>query len=287
MNRNIFEISELKCSYYRDWNKPVLRVDNLSIQMGEIVFFVGASGIGKSTILETLGLMNNTIASVKKFEYDGMDLSSAWKWNDKRLSDFRKSEYSFIFQENNLMPNFSAYENVMITAMFQGMSKDVARKSAETIIDEIMKEDTRWPVKEKIEKRSISSFSGGQRQRLAFARAILPNFSVLFGDEPTGNLDSGSAERLMNILTAKLRDKNKKILTAKLPDKLLTAIIVSHDLKLACEYADMIVKIRKSDNGEYGIIDDASCYKRGESGDWNCGNLTLSVEDLLTKLKDS
>lgn len=275
MNRNIFEISELICSYYRDLNQPVLHIVNLTIPRGKIVFFVGPSGIGKSTILETLGLMNNTIASVEKFEYDGMDLSVAWKWNDSRLSDFRKSEYSFIFQENNLMPNFSAYENVMITAMFQGMSKYVASQSAEIIIDEIMKEDTRWPAKEEIAKRPISSFSGGQRQRLAFARAILPNFSVLFGDEPTGNLDSGSAERLMDILTAKVRDKHS------------TAIIVSHDLKLACEYADMIVKIRKSDNGEFGIIDDASCYYRGVLGDWNWDNSKLSVEDLLTKLKDS
>ena len=264
-NGNIFEILELKCSYDMNVEHSVLHIVNLVIPKGKIVFFVGPSGIGKSTILETLGLMNNTIASVKKFEYDGMDLSCAWKWSDRRLSDFRNREYSFIFQENNLMPNFSAYENVMITAMFQGMSKEESYQGTVKVLDymQLPQED-----------RPIYSYSGGQRQRLAFARAILPNFSVLFGDEPTGNLDSGSAERLMNILTAKVRERHS------------TAIIVSHDLKLACEYADMIVNIRKSDSGQFGIIDDYSCYHKEDTGEWSWTNSKLSVGDLLTKLKN-
>lgn len=269
MSDFIFEISSLWCSYNGNADDSVLKIEGLNIPRCKIVFFVGPSGIGKSTILETLGLMTNTIVRVGMFKYKDVDLREAWKWNDKRLSDFRKTEYSFIFQDNNLMPNFSAYENVMITAMLQGLSKEESLEVSEKIIAEIMGDDAqRPPTKKEIENRSISSFSGGQRQRLAFARAILPNFSVIFGDEPTGNLDSISAEKLMEMLLKKVHERKS------------TAIIVSHDLRLACKYADMIVRIRKSDNGKYGVIDDKSCYVKNDSGKWSFGdNVECLIKD--------
>lgn len=269
MLENIYEIENLKCSY--DGKKLVLHIEHLNIPKGKIVFFVGKSGIGKSTILETLGFMNNTIVDVSRFVYNGNDVRRAWNWKDKVLSGFRNREFSFVFQQNNLMPNFSAYENVMITAMIQGMPYEEARQATEKILRD--RDGLDLPV----EDRPISSYSGGQRQRLAFARAILPNFSVLFGDEPTGNLDARSANDLMRVLLEIVRKKQS------------TAIIVSHDIQLAVEYSDMIVHIqekkRETGNGFYGVINDKCIYSK-QNGNWFFLNEKIESEKLCKKLKE-
>ena len=191
----LFDIENMKCSYKKDGAQltdVVLEIENLKIPQGKVVFFVGPSGIGKSTILETLGFMNQTVASVDKFEYAGRDVRNIWNWDDEKVSAFRNKEFSFIFQQCNLMQNFTAYENVMATALIQGVTKETARRETNKVLkmmDLPFNED-----------RPIYQYSGGQQQRLAFARAILPQFKVLFGDEPTGNLDVKSAENLMRVL---------------------------------------------------------------------------------------
>lgn len=267
--KSIYEIRDLRCAY--DKRRVVLHIEELDIPQGKVVFFVGPSGIGKSTILETLGLMNNTVLSAEKIEYSGIDLSKVWIWSDEKRSELRKNDFSFIFQQTNLMPNFTAYENVMVTTMIQG-GKDVDINKRVREVLEKMDLPT--------EDRPIQMYSGGQKQRLAFARAILPDFKVLFCDEPTGNLDPASARNLMEVLVKDLHQKQA------------TAIIVSHDMDLSLLYADMIVLIRKENRSEgmdkedyYGKIDAQSLYLRDGEMWINQGQKMTSIE-LKSKLGD-
>ncbi|MBO5361903.1 MAG: ATP-binding cassette domain-containing protein [Paludibacteraceae bacterium] len=275
---NIFEIQNLKCSYKKtgDPSDLVLEIDSLQIPKGKVVFFVGPSGVGKSTILETLGFMNKTIVSVDTFNYCGQDVKNVWEWDDNKISDFRNSEFSFVFQQCNLMDNFTAYENVMATALIQGMNWNEARKKTHHVL-ELMK----LPANE---DRPIYEYSGGQRQRLAFARAILPTFNVIFGDEPTGNLDPKTAENLMELLTAVVRKEN------------VSAIIVSHDMHLAVDYADLIVQIQRvaieekegklQEERYKGVINASSFYEKLENQQWlHCGH-EYTKNDLLIKLME-
>ena len=272
---NIFEIENLKCSYKKNGKiEPkdvVLEINSLQIPKGKVVFFVGPSGVGKSTILETLGFMNKTVFSVDTFSYCGQDVKNVWDWEDSKISDFRNAEFSFVFQQCNLMDNFTAYENVMATALIQGMGWNEARKRAHQVL-ELMQ----LPANE---DRPIYEYSGGQRQRLAFARAILPSFNVLFGDEPTGNLDPKTAEILMEELTNVLRQQNA------------SAIIVSHDMHLALGYADMIVQIQRvaidEKNEKYkGLIDSSSFYEKVDDINWlHCGQ-KYTKNELLLKLME-
>lgn len=274
----IFDIENMKCSYKHveafqsDKTDIVLDIKNLKIPRGKVIFFVGPSGIGKSTILETLGFMNRTIASVDKFDYNGKDVRNIWGWSDDKISDFRNKEFSFIFQQCNLMQNFTAYENVMATALIQGTSKDKARILTNKIL-KLME----LPANE---DRPVYRYSGGQQQRLAFARAILPQFKVLFGDEPTGNLDVKSAENLMKVLIESIKERQA------------TAIIVSHDMHLAVTYADMIIQIQRVSIGKneigsenyYGLIDENSIFDKKEC--WlHCGT-TYTNDDLYVKLME-
>lgn len=259
----LYDIQNLRCSYDKNYregvSKVVLEINRLAIPRGKKIFIVGESGIGKSTILETLGMMNNTIVPDRDtrfsfFDNDNkeIDLKSLWSSHHERsLSDFRLKNYSFIFQSTNLMRNFTAFENVAFTRMLQGYSKFQCFQRTRTALDALGLEHVGTD-------RFAHELSGGQQQRLAFARAILPEFTVLFGDEPTGNLDSENAVRVMQILTDKLDDLGGA-----------SAIIVSHDMHLSVSFADIIVKIqkrlrpKKHDNDEevvYGVIDSACIY---------------------------
>lgn len=272
---NIFDIQHMKCSYRKEAlpRDIVLEIDSLHIPQGKVVFFVGPSGIGKSTILETLGFMNRTVASVDTFMYAGRDVRDIWSWQDKDISAFRNKEFSFIFQSCNLMQNFTAYENVMATALIQGST----RQEAKGLTNKILKLMD-LPAHE---DRPIYQYSGGQQQRLAFARAILPQFKVLFGDEPTGNLDVKSAENLMKVLIDAIKQRQA------------SAIIVSHDMHLAVYYADMIVQIqrmtRPADDATeqyYGLINGDSIYEKQPDGTWLHRNTVFENQALYNKLME-
>ena len=234
----LFEIERLRCSYdkhYREGqSRVVLEIGHLVIPRGKKIFIVGESGIGKSTILETLGMMNNTIVPDDPtrfvfYESDGkeIDLKGLWNKRDRILSDFRLKNYSFIFQSTNLMKNFTAFENIAFTRMLQGFTQFSSFQRTKKVLEDLGLEHVD-------EKRMAQELSGGQQQRLAFARAILPDFTVLFGDEPTGNLDAENAVKVMEILNRKLVEHEGA-----------SAIIVSHDMHLAVTFADVIIKIRK------------------------------------------
>ena len=236
---NLYEIENLRCSYDKSYHegisKVVLEIEHLAIPRGKKIFIVGESGIGKSTILETLGMMNNTIVpndSTRFVFFDQgnkeIDLKSMWNKRDKILSDFRLKNYSFIFQSTNLMRNFTAFENIAFTRMLQGFSQFACFQRTKKVLDDLGLDHVN-------QERMAQELSGGQQQRLAFARAILPDFTVLFGDEPTGNLDAENAMRVMDILTQKLNEHEGA-----------SAIIVSHDMHLAVTFADTIIKIKKN-----------------------------------------
>lgn len=260
----LFDIKDLRCSYDKNYregqSKVVLEIEHLAIPRGKKIFIVGESGIGKSTILETLGMMNNTIVPGDPTTFNfyesadkALDLKSMWKKRDKVLSDFRLKHYSFIFQSTNLMRNFTAFENIAFTRMLQGFSRFSCFQRTKKVLADLGLDHID-------ENRMAQELSGGQQQRLAFARAILPDFTVLFGDEPTGNLDAENAVRVMEILTDKLNDHEGA-----------SAIIVSHDMHLAVTFADVIVKIRKcfrpkahedDEDISYGICNDTCVYSR-------------------------
>ncbi len=283
----LFDICKLRCSYdkrYREGvSRVVLEIEHLAIPRGQKIFIVGESGIGKSTILETLGMMNNTIVpdvQTKFFFLDDngkeTDLKAMWGKSDKMLSDFRLKNYSFIFQSTNLMKNFTAFENIAFTRMLQGFSRFSSFQRTKKVLEDLGLEHVD-------EKRMAQELSGGQQQRLAFARAILPDFTVLFGDEPTGNLDAENAVRVMEILNAKLNEHEGA-----------SAIIVSHDMHLAVSFADIIIKIRKcirpkkhedDEDISYGIIDESCVYSQS-NGLWTNGKecyKPLEFESFLRK----
>lgn len=260
MNNAIYKIKGLACKYPKG-KFPVLVIDTLDIEEGSIVFFIGASGVGKSTILETLGLMNNTIFPNDKsiFEFsinqEKENFLNIWKKNETKIAEFRRNHFSFIFQSTNLFSTLSAYENVLITPLLQGNSREESINTVKEIFCKILPELRN--------DKKITELSGGQRQRLAFARAVATDYTVLFADEPTGNLDWANANKLMSVLIDNIRTHNK------------TAIIVSHDINLAIKYADKIVLIEKKtseDNGlkyKYGKISDESIFYRKSENIWS------------------
>ena len=285
--KKLFEIENLRCSYDRHYqegrSKVILEIRNLIIPKGRKVFIVGESGIGKSTILETIGMMNNTIVRDEgsKFlfhesEDKVIDLAVLWDKNDDELSAFRLKHFSFIFQSTNLMRNFTAYENIALTRMLQGYSQASSFEKTAEVLKELGLEHLE-------STRMNHELSGGQQQRLAFARAVLPDFTVLFGDEPTGNLDSDNAVKAMELLSAKLSSLEGS-----------SAVIVSHDMHLAVTFADVIVKINKKSRPStssrdeivyYGLIDDTSVFTTKEDGKWSNGYDSYSPDEFERYLK--
>lgn len=254
----MYRLKNINCSYEKSV-RPVLEIDELEIDPNEVVFFVGPSGVGKSTILETLGLMNNTVLNKNDdslFELninnEHLDMLTIWNKNESELSKYRNDYFSFIFQENNLFQSLSGFQNAISSSMIKGASAADAFLLANDVRKEILDDIN---LDNSIDDFNINAISGGQRQRLSFIRAIITNYNILFADEPTGNLDWLNAEILMKYLIKKMK-KNS------------LAIIVSHDIHLALEFADKIVyiekKIDKTLGGDkkfyYGKIDNSTIF---------------------------
>ena len=289
MINKLFDIRQLCCSYDKPFvegkSKVVLEIRRLTLPRGKKVFIVGESGIGKSTVLEVIGMMNNTIVPDPDSEFrfyssDGKetDLVRLWQTgSDQELSEFRLKHFNFIFQSTNLMRNFTAYENIAITRMLQGYSREESFQKAHEVLAEL---GLGWLS----EERLAQELSGGQQQRLAFARAILPDFDVLFGDEPTGNLDPENAMIAMELLSSKLTSMKGS-----------SAIIVTHDMHLATTFGDIIIKVRKQDRGErdedgeiqsFGLIDEHSVFVPDEERKhWSNGTDVIRSEQFETFLR--
>ncbi len=195
--------------YYGDLE--VLKGVDLHIKKGEIVSIVGASGAGKTTLLQILGTLDQI--DVKSDSSLNINNVSIPELGDTALAKFRNKNIGFIFQFHQLLPEFSALENVCIPAFIFGKSKAQAEKRAKELLD-FLGLSHRYHHKP-------SELSGGEQQRVAVARALVNNPELIFADEPSGNLDSESAENLHNLFF-KLRDEFGQ-----------TFVIVTHNQELA------------------------------------------------------
>lgn len=231
----VFQIDHLECSYSA--GQVVLKADELNIPRNYVTILLGPSGAGKSTLLESLGLMSKTIdpnsTRIKFFPDPGQQgLPFEQLWDAKNrvlLNKVRQDYFSFIFQSTNLMSNFNAIENVTLTGLIQSQALPFATyKAINTTVEEL-------GIKSMAYDKLPSAFSGGERQRIAFSRAAIPDFSVLFGDEPTGNLDHFNSNKLMEFIRKFIREHENK-----------SALIVSHNIDLALDFADRIVILTKN-----------------------------------------
>ncbi|MFH2036573.1 MAG: ABC transporter ATP-binding protein [Candidatus Zixiibacteriota bacterium] len=167
----------------------VIKGVNLSLKNGEMTAIVGESGVGKSTLLHILGGLDKP--SEGTVEVKGTSFNSK---SESDLARFRNKNIGFVFQHHYLMEDFTALENVMIPALIAGLTKDKARKKAEQLLDNVGLKDrmTHYPKK----------LSGGEQQRVAVARALVNNPGLVIADEPSGNLDIKTGEKLHSLLSS-------------------------------------------------------------------------------------
>jgi lipoprotein-releasing system ATP-binding protein len=186
----------------------VLTGVDLDIFRGETLAVVGASGVGKSTLLHIMGTLERP--SQGRMLWDGEDVFAL---DDKTLAAFRNRKVGFVFQFHHLLSEFNALENVMMPALIARLPQSQAREKAEAIL-------VRVGLKERLTHR-VTTLSGGEQQRVAVARALVLDPDVLLADEPTGNLDPKSGARVHELILGLNRELG------------LTSVIVTHNLELA------------------------------------------------------
>ncbi|UOE47354.1 ABC transporter ATP-binding protein [Mucilaginibacter sp. SMC90] len=186
----------------------ILKGVDLEVQKGEIVTIVGASGAGKSSLLNILGTLDRPDSGT--LTINDIELN---KLNNKQLSDFRNRQIGFIFQFHHLLVEFSALENVCIPAFIAGKSKSDAEKKAAELLDLL-------GLKDRLHHKP-NQLSGGEQQRVAVARALINNPALIFADEPSGNLDSVNALELHELFIKLKNDFSQ------------TFVIVTHNEDLA------------------------------------------------------
>jgi len=198
-------VKELKKSFKSgDDSLEVLKGLNFSIAKGEMLGVVGASGAGKSTLLHVIGALDKpTEGSVV---FNNQDI---FKMNKIQLAGFRNKRIGFVFQFNNLLPEFTAIENVMLPAIINKKRKDEAAIEAKRILTEV-------GLKDRINHRP-GKLSGGEQQRVAIARALMNDPDLILADEPTGNLDSKTSEDIYELFFRMNREKGQ------------TFVIVTHN----------------------------------------------------------
>ena len=192
-------------------NKKVVNKIDLNVKKGEIISIIGPSGAGKTTLLNLISTLDSPDKSIDSIiKINDVDVLSL---NDKNLSKFRNTQIGFIFQFHELLPEFTALENVIIPAIIKGENKNISINKAKNLLKTLglLSVINQFP----------SQLSGGEQQRVAVARALINDPKVIFADEPSGNLDSKSSD-LLHKLFFDLRDKLN-----------ITFIIVTHNKELS------------------------------------------------------
>jgi putative ABC transport system ATP-binding protein len=212
----MIELKDVRKTYHiGDETIKAMAGVNLSIAEGEFVAIVGPSGSGKSTALHIIGGLDKPTSG--KIIVNGQDLGIA---NDKELSVYRNKNVGFVFQTFNLHPTYTAQENVAIPGIFAGIAKsDRNRLAKESLAAVGLAERA---------KHRPNQLSGGERQRVSIARALINNPKILIADEPTGNLDTKTGKRIMDILYKLNKERN------------ITLIVATHDPSLT-EHAKRII----------------------------------------------
>jgi len=206
----------------KTYGKPPLQVfalreTNLHIKQGDYIAIIGPSGSGKSTLMNLLGCLDKPTSG--KIFIDGSDVSTL---NENELARIRREKIGFIFQKYNLIPTLNALENVELSMGFAGVGSQTRTTKAKQLLElvELSKRLTHKP----------SEMSGGEQQRVAIARSLANDPSIILADEPTGNVDSKSGENIMNIL----EEVNRKG---------ETIIVVTHNMTIA-QRAKRVLRIQ-------------------------------------------
>jgi len=211
MNDIILEAKDL-CKHYRTGSEQIeiLSHINLSIKSGEFLTITGASGVGKSTLLYILGLLDEP--SKGKIFFKGLDTKS---FNERKRSQFRNNSIGFVFQFYNLLPEFTALENVLLPSLMRKNSLNASekRQRAQSLLDKV-------GLSHRLNHKP-SELSGGEQQRVAISRAIMNYPDVILADEPTGNLDSKAGSEIVELLK-QMNEENDQ-----------TIIVVTHNEELA------------------------------------------------------
>ena len=196
----------------------VLKGIDLTVSKGEIIAIVGPSGAGKTTLLQIMGTLDKADSGV--ILYDDLDVGAL---KDKEQAIFRNQNIGFVFQFHQLLPEFTALENVMIPVLIGNQKQSQAKKEAEQILDFL-------GLKDRMEHKP-AELSGGEKQRVAVARALVNKPSVIFADEPSGSLDTQNKEELHQLFFDLRAEFNQ------------TFVIVTHDLDLA-RLTDRIIPMK-------------------------------------------
>jgi lipoprotein-releasing system ATP-binding protein len=202
-------LKDLSKTFVKDGNKiEVLQNLNLEIQKGDSLAVVGVSGAGKSTLIHILGTLDHPTAGTLSIAGHNV-----FEWREKKIAAFRNKTIGFVFQFNNLLPEFTALENTMMPALIGGLGRKQALDKASQLLQDVGLEHRL--------KHKPGELSGGEQQRVAIARALVMEPEILLADEPTGNLDTETGKKIEDILV-KLNATQK-----------ITLIVVTHNKLLA------------------------------------------------------
>lgn len=224
-NQKVIELQDVNMIYGAAIKTQVLYDVNLSIGKGEFCSIIGQSGSGKSTLLNIVGTLQTPTSG--KVILNGSDTSGM---TASQLSILRNRKIGFVFQNHLLIPEFSALENILIPHRLGGNAVD---KETLARAEELMSLTGTYEVR----KNKAFNMSGGQQQRVAIARALMNQAPLILADEPTGNLDSDSTEKVYELM----REINSKLGT--------TFVIITHDRRIA-DMADRIIEIK---DGRVGL----------------------------------